>query len=98
VGAADTPTPDPSCVALNFDCYLAYGFRWQDGVVSELGALPGFNGLNSATGYWVSDSGLTVGISENGIDPLTGAPAFEAVLWGTISVHSCGSTAGPWWT
>lgn len=83
VGSGDTPTPDPYCINFDFDCYVAYGFKWQDGVAIPLSALPGFNGLNSATGYWVSDSGLTAGASENGLDPLTGGPAVEAVLWGT---------------
>ena len=83
VGSGDTATPDPYCIFFNFDCYVAYGFKWQDGVANALSPLPGFNGLNSATGLWVSDSGLTVGVSENGIDLLTGAPAIEAVLWGT---------------
>jgi probable HAF family extracellular repeat protein len=83
VGSADTPTPDPYCMGFNFDCYVAYGFKWQDGVASQLSALPGFNGLNGANGVWVSDSGLTAGISENGLDPLTGGPAVEAILWGT---------------
>ena len=83
VGAGDTPAPDPYCIGFDFDCYVASGFKWQNGVSIPLGALPGFNGLNSATGFWVSDSGLTAGISENGIDPLTGAPALEAVVWGT---------------
>ena len=82
VGAGDTSTPDPLCIGFDFDCYVAYGFKWQNGVASPLRALPGFDGLNSATGNWVSDSGLTVGLSENGIDPLTGGPAVEAVLWG----------------
>jgi probable HAF family extracellular repeat protein len=82
VGSADTATPDPYCIQFNFDCYLGYGFKWQHGLASPLSALPGFNGLNSATGNWISDSGLTVGVSENGIDPLTGGPAVEAVLWG----------------
>jgi probable HAF family extracellular repeat protein len=83
VGAGDTPNPDPYCIGFDFDCYVAYGFKWQNGVSISLGALPGFNSLNSATGFWVSDRGLTTGVSENGIDPLTGAPALEAVLWGT---------------
>jgi probable HAF family extracellular repeat protein len=78
VGSADTPTPDPaSC--FNFDCFLSYGFKWQDGVVHKLSALPGFN---SSFGGWVNDIGQVSGISENGIDPLTGAVATEAILWG----------------
>jgi len=77
VGGADTPTPDPpSC--FNFDCYLSYGFKWQNGVAHKLGALPGFN---SSFTFWVSDSGLVAGQSENGIDPLTGGLAVEAILW-----------------
>ena len=76
-GGADTSNPDSSS-CLNFDCYLSYGFKWQDGFANELAALPGFN---SSFPIWVSDNGLVAGISENGIDPLTGSFAFEAVLW-----------------
>ena len=83
VGASDTSTPDPYCIGFNYDCYVADGFKWHDGVASQLGALPGFTGLNNALASWISDNGLTVGVSENGIDPLTGNPAFEAILWGT---------------
>src|SRR5271169_866445 len=79
VGGADTPTPEPSGFCFNFDCYLSCGFKWQDGVASPLGALPGFN---SSLSVGVSDSGLAVGVSENGTDPLTGGPAAEAILWG----------------
>jgi hypothetical protein len=79
VGTADTATPDPYCFG---DCFVSPGFKWQDGVTHELEALPGFNGLNGALGIWASDSGLTAGFSDNGIDPLTGGPAIEAVLWG----------------
>ena len=79
VGGADTPTPEPSGFCFNFDCYLSYGFKWQNGVASQLAALPGFN---SSLALGVSDSGLTVGASENGTDPLTGGPAAEAILWG----------------
>lgn len=78
VGGADTSTPDAlSC--WNFDCYLSYGFKWQDGFATKLDALPGFN---SSFAIWVSDNELVAGLSENGIDPLTGVPAQEAILWG----------------
>jgi probable HAF family extracellular repeat protein len=79
VGSADTPTLDPLCINFNFDCYVSDGFKWQDGVVSNLGALPG---SNSGLPLWVNDNGLVAGFSENGIDPLTGGAAFEAILWG----------------
>jgi probable HAF family extracellular repeat protein len=78
VGGSDTSTSDPaSC--WNFDCALSYGFKRQDGTVHRLDALPGFN---SSFTFWVSDSGLVAGLSENGIDPLTGTPAQEAIVWG----------------
>jgi probable HAF family extracellular repeat protein len=92
VGGADTPTPDPSCIGFNFDCYLGYGFKWQDGVAQELGALPG---SNSSFAVWVSDGGLVAGLSQNGIDPLTGGPAFEAILWGQAgSITDLGTLGG----
>jgi len=94
VGSGDTSAPDPFCIAFNFDCYVGDGFKWHDGVANALSPLPGFNGLNSATGFWISDSGLTVGISENGLDPLTGGPAVEAVLWGTDNSLSDLGTLG----
>ena len=78
-GGADTSTPDPSS-CWNFDCYLSYGFKWQDGVANELAALPGFN---SSFPFWISDTGLVAGLSEDGIDPLTGSLAQEAILWGS---------------
>jgi probable HAF family extracellular repeat protein len=92
VGGADTPTPDPSCIGFNFDCYLSYGFKWQDGVAQELGALPG---SNSTMAVWVSDGGQVAGLSQNGIDPLTGGPAFEAILWGQAgSITDLGTLGG----
>jgi probable HAF family extracellular repeat protein len=79
VGGADTPTPDPLCIFFNFDCYVSSAFKWQNGDASNLGALPG---SNSSLALWVNDNGVVAGISGNGIDPLTGSPALEAVLWG----------------
>jgi probable HAF family extracellular repeat protein len=78
VGGADTSTPDPTSTMFNGDAYLSFGFTLQDGVVHKLDALPGFN---SSFPFWVSNSGHVVGVSENGIDPLTGFRALEAVQW-----------------
>jgi len=79
VGGADTPNADPLCLALNFDCFLSSGFKWQDGVAYPLVALPG---SNNSFAFWASDNGLVAGESYNGIDPLTGSAAQEAILWG----------------
>ena len=80
VGGADTSTPDPLCLYFNSDCYVSNGFTWQDGLATKLDALPGLD--NNSFAFWVSDCGLVAGESENGIDPLTGGPALEAILWG----------------
>jgi len=89
VGGADTSTPDPTGT---FDPFLVYGFTWQDGVLHKLGALPGFN---SSFAFSVSDNGHVVGVSENGIDPLTGFRALEAVLWGKDgSITDLGTLGG----
>jgi probable HAF family extracellular repeat protein len=80
VGGADTSTPDPLCLYFNSDCYVSKGFTWQDGLATKLDALPGLD--NNSFAFWVSDCGLVAGESENGIDPLTGGPALEAIIWG----------------
>jgi probable HAF family extracellular repeat protein len=79
IGQAATATPDPSCGP---DCFFSHAYRWQNGLLMDLGTLQGFNsGLNSVA-EWINDRGWIVGSSETGgIDPLTGSPAFHAVLW-----------------
>jgi probable HAF family extracellular repeat protein len=80
MGAADTLIPDPlspNCFAA--DCLVTHAFKSHDGVLIDLGAVAP---TNSSFPNWISDSGLIVGISENGlIDPLTGLAQFQAVLW-----------------
>jgi len=76
-----TPFPDPydpNC--LNFDCFVWHGgVREINGVITNLGALPG---VNSSAPIWITDNGLIAGLSENGlIDPLTDFPQLRAVLW-----------------
>jgi probable HAF family extracellular repeat protein len=92
VGSADTSTPDPTSTCFNGDCYISYGFKWQDGVLHKLRALPGFN---SSTALAISNTGHVVGLSEHGIDPLTGGRALEAVSWGEDgSIRDLGSFGG----
>jgi probable HAF family extracellular repeat protein len=79
VSTTETTLPDPfspNCFLL--DCFLSHTVVWQNGVLTDFGALPGGNsGPN-----WISDAGLISGLSQNGlIDPLTGSPEFRAVLW-----------------
>jgi len=83
-GSADTTTPDPNFpnfgACFNPDCLFSHGFQSQNGAApTDLGTLPG-GGLSSAS--WISDSGLIVGASQNGVtDPLTGGSEFRAVAW-----------------
>jgi probable HAF family extracellular repeat protein len=79
-GWADTATPDPYPSYCFYDCYVTHAFRWQDGVMTDLGALA--DGVSSQA-VWISASGLIAGVSENGeIDPLiSGFPENRAVLW-----------------
>jgi probable HAF family extracellular repeat protein len=79
-GRASTSTPDPDAPnCLDVDCYLPHAFRWNDGVLSDLGTLPGGN-FSQASGInargWVVVEGTTADI-----DPVTGFPAFRSALW-----------------
>jgi probable HAF family extracellular repeat protein len=78
-GKADTSTPDSSpnnCPPICFDTHV---FRWDKGVLTDLGALPGGN--NSDVGG-INARGWIAGGSETGeTDPLTGGRVFHAVLW-----------------
>jgi hypothetical protein len=83
VGAADTSIPDPNypntCLVCPLDLLILHAFRWQDGILTDLGALPG---VNSSFANWISPKGLVAGFSENSaIDPLLGVPEVDAVLW-----------------
>jgi len=76
-GKAETSTPDPNCGLPN--CFNAHVFRWDKGVLSDLGTLPG--GTNSDISG-INARGWVVGGSEIAdIDPFTNTPAFHATLW-----------------
>jgi probable HAF family extracellular repeat protein len=79
-GGADTGLPDPYAPnCFSPDCYILHAFKWKNGVLTDLGTLPG--GYSSAA-YWVNEKGLIMGGSENGfVDPITGLPEQVAVVW-----------------
>jgi len=79
VGVSDTSTPDPSCI---LDCFFNHAFRWQDGVLTDLGTLQGADIHSFAFASWINDHGWVAGFSTiGGIDALSGFPATHAVLW-----------------
>jgi probable HAF family extracellular repeat protein len=94
-GAASTPTPDPFPVCIFFDCLVGHAFRWHDGVLTDLGALPGGN---SSAISGINAHGVAIGSSENGlVDPLINFPELEPVVWkdgGIIDLGTFGGTFG----
>src|SRR5450755_3347438 len=92
-GYGDTSLPDPNApICWDADCYLGHAFRWQNGILTDLGALSGPN--NSAiTG--LNERGWIAGISQNGLtDPLLGIPAFVPVLWKRNQILDLGTLGG----
>jgi probable HAF family extracellular repeat protein len=92
-GAAATPTPDPfSPICIFFDCFVGHAFQWQDGVKTDLGALPGTN--NSGVGG-MNSRGTVVGVSENGlVDPVINFPDLEPVVWKNGRIIDLGTFGG----
>ena len=99
VGCADTSTSDPNYPNFNpflspfgADPFIFHTFEFEKGIVTGVGALPG---VNSSCESFLTDGGLIVGGSENGlIDPLTGWPAMEAVAWHDGQVTNLGTFGG----
>jgi len=93
-GWADTQTPDPNYPNSCFFCgpFMFHAFKWRNGVLTDLGALPG---VNSSAAFWISDKGWSAGWSENGaIDPLLGTPEMRAVLWKDKEIIDLGTLEG----
>jgi probable HAF family extracellular repeat protein len=73
--------------------FVNHAFRWKDGTVTDLGALPG--GDNCSNAVSVNSRGRIVGISENGlVDPLTGINETRAVRWKDGKIWDLGSFGG----
>jgi probable HAF family extracellular repeat protein len=95
VAQAETSIPEPfapNCLQPP-ECLAARTISWQNGVQTDLGALPGVG--NSSVPIWLNDQGTVVGISENGvIDPLTGSPEIRAVRWKGGKIVDLGTLGG----
>ena len=91
VSDSDYPNFNPFMVGFP-DPYLAQAFEWKDGHLTNLGALPG---NNSSAVFEVNNDGVGAGMSENGIiDPFTGWPAVNAVLFKNGQVINLGTLPG----
>jgi len=99
VGCADTSTPDPNYPNFNPflstfgpDPFIFHTFKFKDGKMKDMGALPG---ANSSCASFLTEQGLIAGNSENGlIDPLTELPAIDAVAWRHGQVTNLGTFGG----
>src|SRR5438093_1115909 len=60
IGIADTLLPDPACPS---DCFIGHAFRWEKGVLTDLGTIPGGNNSDAV---WPNSLGQVVGEAERG--------------------------------
>lgn len=87
-GYADTSIPDPNSPnCFNTDCFVSHTFRWKNGVLTDLGALPG---LNSTFATEINERGWIVGGSEDGVPG-----EIRAVLWKSDHIINLGTLGGP---
>ena len=100
VGVADTSTPDPFYPNFNPGLtqligsypYVYHAFVARGSTLVDLGGLPG--GTNSIVSF-VNETGLISGEALNGsIDPLTGWPEENAVLWRDGHIINLGTFGG----
>jgi probable HAF family extracellular repeat protein len=90
-GWADTSNPDPYApFCFNADCFASHAFQSQNGVLTDLGVLPGGASSNAV---WITANGLVVGTSQNGqFDPLfSGFPENHAVIWRSGAITDLGT-------
>jgi probable HAF family extracellular repeat protein len=89
-GTADTAVAvsPSSCF---FDCFVGHAFRWQDGVLTDLGSLPGDIGSFPSE---INSNGVVAGVSLNHLDPVTLFPVFTAVVWKDGEIIDLGTFGG----
>jgi probable HAF family extracellular repeat protein len=91
---ADLAVPDPNAAFFCSvpDCFQEHAFRWQDGVMTDIGALPANN--NSAAGS-INARGWITGQSQSSVlDPILGIPEYRAVLWKEGQIIDLGTLGG----
>jgi len=82
---ADTALHDPNSPNCGVpDCFLWHAFRWKDGVMEDLGALPGVNvsgsGSTNARGWMAGQSGTPFARISQCFDNLRDTERFRSLL------------------
>jgi probable HAF family extracellular repeat protein len=91
-GKAELAMPNPDNGNCPPACFVTHTFRWDKGVLSDLGTLPG--GEDSDIGG-INASGWVVGLSTTGeIDPFINAPVGHATLWKGTQPIDLGTLGG----
>ena len=96
IGFGETAIGDPMfpdfSACYSSDCLIGHGFVWQNGVVTDLGAL---SPTEQSAATWINDSGQISGASSNGlVDPLLGIREIRAVLWQNGTILNLGTLGG----
>ena len=91
--SADTSSRDPAAPnCANPDCFVSHTARWENGVLTDLGTLPGADFSSGASAInargWIAGSSATT-------DPLTGMPVARAALWTGDRIIDLGNFGGP---
>ena len=92
---ADLAAPDPNAPNCYVpDCSQAHAFRWKNGVMTDIGALPG---ITSSAGGSINSRGWVTGQSQNTFaDPdfNCGGVQCRAVLWKHDQIQDLGTLGG----
>lgn len=97
VGAAATSSPRPPNRQIcggpdGLVPFVYHAFAWRDGVLTDLGALPGFECSEAVS---INARGEIAGRSGNGVvDPLAGVEETRAVLWKDGEINDLGTLGG----
>ena len=100
IGGAETTAQDPfvpNCLGAFFfsNCYVMRAYQWNNGVLTDLGALGKKGNNNGSFASAINNFGWVSGYAENGsVDSNTGYPIAHAVVWKSGKIIDLGTFGG----